>query len=149
MTATGASLYIDSAKLTQEERSHLGETVKIRPYLSIFEETQQLSESLLNPKNVDRETPPSPKPKFLLPTTASWALAESLGGEEKVEEVRSPVGDAKAVKNETEIAGMKACHTRDGAALIEFFAWLEAELVVKRTKLDEVQAADQLEKIRS
>ena len=149
MTATEASLYIDSSKLTQEEHSHLGETVKIRPYSGIFEETQQLSQSLLKPENVDDGTPPSPRPRFLLPTTASWALTESLGGEEKVEEVRSPVGDAKAVKNETEIAGMKACHTRDGAALIEFFAWLEDELVVKRTKLDEVQAADRLEKIRS
>ncbi|KAI9754051.1 MAG: hypothetical protein M1815_005845 [Lichina confinis] len=149
VTATEASLYIDSSKLTQEEHSHLGETVKIRPYSGIFEETQQLSQSLLKPKNVDDGTPPSPRPRFLLPTTASWALTESLGGEEKVEEVRSPVGDAKAVKNETEIAGMKACHTRDGAALIEFFAWLEDELVVKRTKLDEVQAADRLEKIRS
>ena len=89
------------------------------------------------------------KRKFMISTKASWALSLELGGEEKVEELRSPVGDAKAIKNETELEGMRACHVRDGAALSEFFAWLEEELVEKGTKLDEVQAADKLEQIRS
>ena len=44
---------------------------------------------------------------------------------------------------------MRACHIRDGAALSEYFAWLEEELVEKGTKLDEVQAADKLESIRA
>lgn len=85
----------------------------------------------------------------MISTKASWALSLDLGGEEKVNEVRSPIGDAKAIKNKTELAGMRACHVRDGAALTEFFAWLEEELITKGTKLDEVQAADKLEQIRS
>lgn len=44
---------------------------------------------------------------------------------------------------------MRACHIRDGAALIEYFAWLEDQLIAKSAKLDEVQAADKLEAIRS
>lgn len=44
---------------------------------------------------------------------------------------------------------MRACHIRDGAALSEYFAWLEEELVAKGNKLDEVEAADELERIRS
>ena len=90
-----------------------------------------------------------PKPKFMISTKASWALSLNLGGDKKVEEIRSPVGDAKAIKNSTEIEGMKACHVRDGAALSEYFAWLEEELIIKGTKLDEVQGADKLESIRS
>ena len=89
------------------------------------------------------------KRKFMISTKASWALSLSLGGEENVEELRSPVGDAKAIKNDTELAGMRNCHIRDGAALTEYFAWLEHELIVKKTALDEVQAADKLEQIRS
>ena len=85
----------------------------------------------------------------MVSTKASWALFLNLGGEDKVDEVRSPVGDAKAVKNKTELEGMRACHTRDGASLIEFFAWLEEELVIKESKLDEVQAADKLQSIRA
>ena len=37
----------------------------------------------------------------------------------------SPVSLMKAQKNPAEIAGMKACHYRDGAAMVEFFAELE------------------------
>lgn len=85
----------------------------------------------------------------MISTKASWALSLDLGGEEKVEEVRSPIGDAKAIKNEIELEGMRACHIRDGAALSKYFAWLEEELVAKETKLDEVQAADKLEELRS
>lgn len=44
---------------------------------------------------------------------------------------------------------MRKCHIRDGAALSEYFSWLEEELVKKGTVLDEVQAADKLEAIRS
>lgn len=90
-----------------------------------------------------------PKRKFMISTKASWALSLELGGEDKVEELRSLVGDAKAVKNKAELEGMRACHVRDGAALSEYFAWLEEELVEKGTKLDEVQAADKLESIRA
>jgi len=55
-----------------------------------------------------------------------------------VEEARSLVGDTKAVKNETELKGMRACHIRDGAALIEYFAWLEQEL--PKREINEVEA---------
>ena len=90
-----------------------------------------------------------PRPKFMISTKASWALSLNLGGEDQVEEIRSPVADAKAIKNSTELEGMRACHLRDGAALNEYFAWLEEELVVKGSKLDEVQGADKLESLRS
>lgn len=54
---------------------------------------------------------------------------------------------AKAVKNETELEGMRACHIRDGVAQIEYFAWLEEQLLSGK-ELDECQAADQLEAFR-
>ena len=73
----------------------------------------------------------------------------ALGGDEAVEEIRSPVGDAKAVKNETELEGMRQCHIRDGAALTAYFARLEDQLVNKKATLDEVTAADKLEELRS
>lgn len=99
--------------------------------------------------NITGKESVEPKRKFMISTKASWALSIELGGEGEVEELRSPVGDAKAVKNKRELEGMRACHVRDGAALSEYFAWLEAELVEKGTKLDEVQAADKLESIRA
>ncbi len=149
ITASTADLFVDSSKLSDAVRAHLGDAVTIRAYESIFDETQRLSQSLLGESATDQKKPPSAQPRFLISSSGSWALSQALGGEDKVEEVRSPVAQAKAVKNEVEIAGMKACHVRDGAALIEYFAWLEHELCVKKTKLDEVQGADKLEEIRS
>lgn len=136
ITPGAATLYVDSEKVGPDVKSHLGDKVQLRPYHEILEDVKMMS---LKPG----------LRKFMISTKASWALSLELGGEEKVEELRSPVGDAKAIKNETELEGMRACHVRDGAALSEYFAWLEEELVEKGTKLDEVQAADKLEQIRS
>ncbi|KAL2052315.1 hypothetical protein ABVK25_007474 [Lepraria finkii] len=136
VTPGAATLYVDSEKVGPDVKSHLGDKVQLRPYHAILEDVKMMS---LKPG----------LRKFMISTKASWALSLELGGEEKVEELRSPVGDAKAIKNETELEGMRACHVRDGAALSEYFAWLEEELVEKGTKLDEVQAADKLEQIRS
>lgn len=150
VTPTTATLYIDSSKLSSDVKSHLGDHVEIRPYDAIFEDSRALSESVESESSGDgSRSSEKPKKKFMISTKASWALSVDLGGEAKVDEVRSPIGDAKAIKNETELEGMRACHVRDGAALIEYFAWLEEELTVKGTKLDEVQAADKLEQIRS
>lgn len=144
VTPSSAILYVDSSKFSHDVKSHLGDDVQIRPYNAIFEDNRALS------KSVEAEEPANgPRKKFLISTKASWALSLDLGGEEKVEEVRSPICDTKAIKNETELEGMRACHIRDGAALSEYFAWLEEELAMKGTKLDEVQAADKLETIRS
>ncbi|KAH8433136.1 aminopeptidase P [Aspergillus melleus] len=140
VTPTTVDLYVDEDKLTPEVKAHLGQDVAIKPYDSIFADVKAISEAR------KQETQPA---KFLLSNKASWALSLSLGGEDHVEEARSPIGDAKAIKNDVELAGMRACHIRDGAALTEYFAWLENELVNKKTTLDEVDAADKLEQIRS
>jgi Xaa-Pro aminopeptidase len=150
VTPTKATLYIDFSKLNEEVRSHLGDAVTIRPYDAIQEDMKVLKETLsVEPVAGEDSSAQKTKVKFLISNKTSWALSEALGGEEKVEEVRSLIADAKAIKNETELEGMRACHIRDGAALIEYFAWLEEELTLKGTKLDEVEAADKLEKIRS
>jgi Xaa-Pro aminopeptidase len=139
ITPTTTTLYVDESKLPEDAKSHLS-SVTIRPYESIFSDIAALSSAATS----------DAKPrKYLISTKASWALSQSLGGEEKVDEVRSPVGDVKAVKNETELEGMRQCHIRDGAALSEYFAWLEHELIEKKTTVDEVQGSDKLEEIRS
>ncbi|KAI4118918.1 MAG: hypothetical protein LQ345_001105 [Seirophora villosa] len=148
LTPTTATLYIDHSKLESDVVPYLGEQVLIRPYDAIFEDAEGFGRSLEVEAPVEGK-PPGPKKKFWISTKASWALSLNLGGEEKVDEVRSPIGDAKAIKNSTELEGMRACHIRDGASLSEFFAWLEEESIVKQTKLDEVQVADKLEEIRA
>jgi Xaa-Pro aminopeptidase len=143
VTPETVDLYIDDEKLTPEVKAQLGEDVVIKPYDSIFADAKALSEAAASKSGDGVPT------KYLLSNKASWALSISLGGESRVEEARSPIADAKAIKNEAELEGMRACHIRDGAALSEYFAWLENELINKKSTLDEVDAADKLEQIRS
>lgn len=142
VTPTTAELYVDEGKLSPEVRAHLEDKVTIKPYDSIFNDAKALSQSKPAGDGESAE-------KFLLSNKASWSLNLALGGEGRVDEIRSPIADAKAIKNEAELEGMRACHIRDGAALTEYFAWLENELINKKTVLNEVDASDKLEEIRS
>ena len=144
VTPTEATLYVDESKLTPEAKEHLGDKVTIKPSDAIFSDLTALSPEAFKAAGETAE-----KKKFLTSNRASWALNKALGGEDRVDEIRSPIGDAKAVKNEVELEGMRKCHIRDGAALSEYFAWLEDQLINKKATLDEVDAADKLESIRA
>lgn len=152
ITPTSATIYVDDHKITSDVRSALGKDVSIKPYDALFSDLTVLSDSIAEEPETNGHTNGTSKSKhtqFLLSNKGSWALSLGLGGEEKVMEARSPIADSKAIKNKTELQGMRKCHIRDGAALSEYFAWLEEELVEKGATLDEVQAADKLEEIRS
>lgn len=144
MTQKTATLYVDDSKLSADVKEHLKKSVELRPYTAVFDDVKALSES----SQANDGESYAAKSKFLLSTKASWALQQALGGEDKVEEARSPIGDAKAIKNDTELQGMRECHIRDGAAIIQYFAWLEDQIITKGNKLDEVQSADKLEAFR-
>ncbi|MCJ8301660.1 aminopeptidase P family protein [Shewanella sp.] len=58
-----------------------------------------------------------------------------------------PVSLPKAQKNTTELAGMRACHIRDGVAVSRFLAWLDKE-VESENFHDEGVLADKLESFR-
>src|SRR6266566_3166335 len=79
--------------------------------------------------------------------TAADALARlvtSHGG--KVTRAPCPIALMKAVKNEVEIAGARAAHLRDGAAVTRFLAWFDRE--APRGKLTEIDAVAALESFR-
>ncbi|KAG5930669.1 hypothetical protein E4U42_000009 [Claviceps africana] len=140
-------LYVDESKLTDDCISHLDASrVRIRSYEKFLSDARQLYEEVLAKRRADRTG--TGTGSFLISNKGSWALYRALGGDGSVEETRSPLADAKAIKNKSEMNGMRSCHVRDGAALIEFFAWLENELVEKKAIIDEWQAAEKLEEIR-
>ncbi|KAI0431509.1 aminopeptidase-like protein [Xylaria sp. FL1042] len=145
VTPDDATLYVDSSKLSSDCQAYLEQNmVGVKPYQDIFSDITALGQVAKA-----KRTEAGPSKKFLISNKASWALKRALGGDDFVEEARSPLADAKAIKNETELEGMRACHIRDGAALIEYFAWLEDQLMVKKATIDEVEAADKLEAYRA
>jgi Xaa-Pro aminopeptidase len=160
VTPDSATLYVDSSRFDNSCQSYCTDnSITIKPYDAIFTDTEALgtvaaSEAKTTSGDSNGETNGDTKPqgeakKFLISNKGSWALKLALGGDTLVEQSRSPVADAKSFKNETELEGMRQCHIRDGVALIQYFAWLEDQLLQKNATLDEVDAADKLESFRA
>jgi Xaa-Pro aminopeptidase len=63
-------------------------------------------------------------------------------------EKASPIILEKAIKNKTELEGMRNAHIRDGAALVKTFAWIQERLDNNDDSQTEITVADYAEKMR-
>jgi len=80
--------------------------------------------------------------------TANYALWSSVDADRRIE-AASPLVLMKAVKNDAELAGMRAAHERDGAALVEFMAWLDEWVERDGKGVRETEVAARLLELRS
>ncbi len=124
-------LFIDDAKLTPEVRAHLGNAVRTAPRFDIVTSLDTLAGKRVA---VDPERT----------VTAIIDRLEKAGA--ILVRERDPAVLAKAIKNPVEIAGMKAAHVRDGAAVTRFVRWVESE--GPKGELDELGAAAKLLDLR-
>jgi Xaa-Pro aminopeptidase len=125
-------LFVDSRKLSNEVRDALSKLADVR-----------------EPRELEVELHEAARGKSvrLDQSTAPAKLAEvvrSAGG--SISKGADPVTNLKAIKNETEIAGMRAAHLRDGAALTRYLAWLDRE--APSGKISEIDAVAALETFR-
>jgi Xaa-Pro aminopeptidase len=125
-------LFIDGRKLSNEVRATLSKLADIREPRELEVELHEAARR----KTVRLDS--STVPKKLA------EIVEQAGG--SVFKGADPVTDLKAVKNDTEIAGMRAAHRRDGAALTRFLAWLDRE--AQSGKISEIDAVAVLETFR-
>ncbi|MBN2629773.1 MAG: aminopeptidase P family protein [Rhodobacteraceae bacterium] len=119
-------LFADPAKLDAGVRAHLGPQVSLRPLAAFVPALHMLP----GPVRVD---------KAMAPLAVSDALTEA--GVE-VDWGDDPCRLPKARKTAAEIAGMREAHLRDGAAMVEFLAWLEAQPAGSLTEIDVVTALE-------
>lgn len=160
-----ASLFVDESKVTPEVLAHLNEAgVTVKPYASLVSEIKGLaskgSKLWLDSSRVsvaiknafddacaqyyeDLEIARSKRS-----SKGKTAFDEELNGPAALHRP-SPVGIAKAIKNDAELEGMRQAHLRDAAALCEFWAWLESKIVDEKQQISEVEVADHLEKFRA
>jgi Xaa-Pro aminopeptidase len=127
------SLFLDPAKVTNEAGDAVGD-------LADFREPTEFTDML---ERLGQE-----KKKIRLDkATAAVALARRIEGAGGiVDHGADPISLMKAVKNEAEIAGSRAAHLRDGAAVARFLAWLDRE--APKGGLTEIAAAEALEDFR-
>jgi Xaa-Pro aminopeptidase len=120
-------LFVAAAKLDAACLAHLGPQVAVRAPEAFADALRQLT----GPVRVDR-------------TSAPLAVSEVL----KLAGVDVTWGDdpcrlPKACKNPAEIAATREAHLRDGAAMVEFLCWLDAQAPQGGlTEIDVVQALE-------
>ncbi|PSU44721.1 X-Pro aminopeptidase, partial [Photobacterium aphoticum] len=81
-------------------------------------------------------------------TSNAWASQVLRAANATLIDAADPCLLPKAAKNATEIAGMKACHIRDGVAVSKFLAWVDRQ-VAQGNLLDEGTLSDQLWQFRA
>ena len=126
-----ADLFVAEEKIGPEVRQHLGNGVRLH-------DRAEFEPALAGLKD---------KTVVVDPERAVAAIFEALEkAGAKVLAMRDPTILPKAVKNPVEIAGQKAAQVRDGAAIVRFLRWIDAE--APKGELDELKASDHLEALR-
>jgi Xaa-Pro aminopeptidase len=127
------TLFIDRRKLAPGLDRHLGNAVAIEPPDRLGPALDTLASS-----GARVQVDPG--------TAAAWVFdrLEKAGG--KIHRAADPCLLPKACKNAVELAGTRAAHRRDGAAVTCFLAWLARE--APKGELREIAASDMLEAFR-
>lgn len=121
-------LFIDERKVDAAGAAYLrAEGIECMPYTAVFDFAGRIHKNVL----ID-------------PTKTNYALAHALN---HVVKEASPVASLKAVKNETQIKGVRHAMIRDGVALIRFFRWLDNN--IDTGNVTEMSASKQLRACRA
>jgi Xaa-Pro aminopeptidase len=127
------ALYVDGRKLSEPVRQALSALALVREPGALTEDLQTLGRA-------------GARVRFDA-STAPVKLVESLksaGGQADLG--ADPITLMKARKNAAEIAGARAAHMRDGAALVNFLCWFDEH--ARGGKLTEIDAVQALESFR-
>ncbi|BCW88763.1 hypothetical protein sos41_19050 [Alphaproteobacteria bacterium SO-S41] len=124
-------LFLDERKMTDGLAAHLGNAVRVRPPSEFGAALDEL------------------KGKTVLAdpgTAAQWVFTQLQNAGATIVRGVDPVLLPKAQKNEAEIAGVRAAHIRDGAALTRYLKWVTEQGTAGA--ISEIQACEKLEDFR-
>jgi Xaa-Pro aminopeptidase len=124
------TLFIDPAKISDITREHLTVNAELAS-------PDELNMAL-------RQAAACKRKIRLDKTTASIHLKTLVEQSSGIVDLgEDPITKMKAIKNNSEITGTKAAHLRDGAALVQFLAWLDVEAPKGHlTEIDTVKALE-------
>jgi Xaa-Pro aminopeptidase len=128
-----STLFIDLNKLTAADKSSLNNSgVKVLAYSEIGNVLATL---------------PADVSIFIDPKRNCFGLYKLLPASATVVYETNPSTHLKAIKNETEIKGMRSVMIKDGVAMTQFFKWIEEH--IGKIKITELSAAAQLKEFRA
>ncbi len=123
-------LFIEPGKLDENVRAHLGNEVKLAAPTDFGPALDRLSGLV----GVDEQTAPN------------WVCDRLEAAGVAIKWMPDPCILPMATKNETELAGARAAHRRDGSAMANFLAWLASE--APKGGLNEIDVVTRLEEFR-
>lgn len=126
-------LFMDRRKLPRETEAYLTQLADLLPPSSLEDELAKLA-SGAGKIGLDSS----------LAADQFRRIVEHAGG--TVINMTDPARLPRATKNEAELAGARAAHRRDGAAVCRFLCWLDAQ---PAGTVDEITVARKLEEIRT
>jgi Xaa-Pro aminopeptidase len=132
ITEDTAKLFTKLSRVPDEVRQFLGSTVEIFDYPEFENHLKQLADSGAK--------------VWIDGATTNYWIVSTLAEKCPLVNSMSPVIKFKAIKNEAELEGFKACHVRDGVAMVKFLHWLEGAVPVGG--VTEMSASDKLEEFR-
>jgi Xaa-Pro aminopeptidase len=126
-------LFVEPLKLTAATRQHLGNAVRIEPVAAFGAALERLGE--------DGE-------KVLCDrsSVSIWIVERLRKAGASVALERDLCALPRAIRNETERAGTRDAHRRDGVAMARFLAWFSRQMPNER--LDEIAVAEKLASFR-
>ena len=129
-----ASWFVDQRKLVKDVKNHLGNGVTIC-------DPDQLGAALekLGSEKATICASPSEHPAWVFQKLEKAGAKISIGTD--------PCQLTKAIKNQTEISGIRNAHLRDGVAVCKFLAWIDKN--APNGSVSELSASDALENFRS
>ncbi|MBN1406472.1 MAG: aminopeptidase P family protein [Calditrichaceae bacterium] len=133
ITKEGAELFVSRKKVKKDVKKALKGLVKIYDYDNFTKRLQ---------KNTGKKI----KVWLDIDTVSAWVVS-LIDKKSDLLFKKSPVTLFKACKNETEIAGFKACHVRDGVAMVKFLYWLDE--AVPKGGVTEISASEKLMELRA
>ncbi|MCH2093830.1 MAG: aminopeptidase P family protein [Rhodobacteraceae bacterium] len=119
------SLFVEPTKV-QDLGDHLGPQVDLYD----LKDFERMLPDVMGPVQIDPTSVP----------VAVFDLLQAAGVQ--IIEAPDPCILPKACKTETEIEGTRIAHQRDGAAMVRFLAWLDAQPTGSLTEIDVVRALE-------
>jgi Xaa-Pro aminopeptidase len=133
ISADKATLFIDPAKLTDEDVKQLNQAgVATTSYLAVENALAAL------PANCS---------VFIDPKRNCFGLFKLIPASASFVYDVNPTTHFKAIKNGAEIENMRSAMVKDGVAMTRFFIWMEKN--IGKIKITEISAADKLKGFRS
>nr|CAB3489946.1 unnamed protein product [Digitaria exilis] len=170
ITLHSAFFYVDKRKVTVEVQKYMaGNGIDIREYKTVQSDVALLASGKLNSSaHVETDVNEVEGSKIWIDSGSCCLALYSKLSPHQVLALQSPIALPKAVKNPTELDGLRKAHIRDGASVVQYLAWLDNQMQENygasgyfceskgshekkniETKLTEVSVSDKLEGFRA